>query len=336
MDVKEEFKIDLIPQAEPALSTRSDMPVVETKPDSHPAPEEKKPEAKADAAPDEGKTKEVPEESATPEEPADPAASDKPEGKPKSQGVQKRIDELVRQREEERAEKLRLLAIIEGQSKPKPEVKPEAEEDPAPQRPDRAAYTDPAAYESALADYADAKAAWSAKTAVREALAEEGRKRQEEAARQAQTAAQEAYNARVSKTAEKYADYKAVAESPDVQVSMPMAQAILQSEHGPDIQYYLGKNPAEAKRISSLHPLQQLVELGTIVAKLTATTSETPAPAAPATKPAPVSAAPKPIKPLESKSEPAAKDPSQMSMEEYAAYAKKRDADAAKRSGARR
>jgi hypothetical protein len=326
--VEQDFKIDLIPQNEPALSARSDMPVVETKPDSQPAPET----AKADAAPDEGK-KDVTEESATPEEPADPAASDKPEGKPKSQGVQKRIDELVRQREEERAEKLRLLAIIEGQNKPKPEVKPEAEEDPAPQRPDRAAYTDPAAYENALADYADAKAAWSAKTAVREALAEEGRKRQEEQARQAQAAAQEAYNARVSKAAEKYQDYKTVAESPDVQVSMPMAQAILQSEHGPDIQYHLGKNPAEAKRISALHPVQQLVELGLLVAKLTASASPEPATAAPAPKPA-VSAAPKPIKPLESKSEAAKKTPQEETMEEYAARVNKELA-AARKAGAR-
>lgn len=323
--IEEEFKVDLLETQEPVLSGTSDRPVIETKPDSQPA--EEKP--KAEAAPDEGKT---PEESAPPEQPEDPAAEASP--KP-AKGVQKRIDELVRQREDaerraeaERTEKLRLLALVErGNTPPKPE--PEA--DPEPQRPDRTAFQDAEAYANALADYADAKASWSAKNAVQEALAEESRKRQQEAQRQAQESAQQAYNARVSKTKEKYADYNVVAESPDVTVSIPMAQAILQSEHGPEIQYFLGKNPDEAKRISSLHPVQQLVELGTIVAKLTATT---PAPAAPAPKPS-VSAAPKPIKPLESKAEPVEKSPDQMSMDEYADYARKRDAAAAKRSGAR-
>lgn len=331
----DEFKIDLIPQNEPALSARSDVPVIETKPDSQPAPETAK--AK-DAAPDkavEGK-KEVTEESATTEQPEDPAADASP--KP-AKGVQKRIDELTnnwreaqRLAEAERAEKLRLLALVEQGGKPAP--KQEVEADPEPQRPDRAAFTDPEAYANALADYADAKASWSAKNAVQQALAEEGRKRQEEAARQAAVTAQQAYNARVEKAAEKYSDYKAVAESPDVQVSMLVAHAIQVSEHGPDLQYHLGKNPAEAKRISSLHPVQQLIELGKLEAKLTAPAPKEDSPPPPP-KPA-VSNAPKPIKPLESKSEPVAKDPKDMSMDEYAAYAKDRDAKAAKRSGAHR
>ncbi len=311
----EEFKIDLIPQQEPALSSRSDVPVVETKPDSAP------PKTEAPAAPVEGKKAE---ESATPETPEDPAADASP--KP-AKGVQKRIDELVRQREdaERRAEaanqeKLRLLALVE-RGNPPPKEEPQA--DPEPQRPDRAAFQDPAAYENALADYADAKAAWSAKTAVREALAEEGRKREQETARQAQAVAQEAYNARVSKAAEKYQDYKQVAESPDVTVSIPMAQAILQSEAGPELQYHLGKNPDEAKRISALNPVQQLIELGKLEAKLTAPEVKAESPAA-APKPS-VSAAPKPIRPIEPKAEAVSKRPEDMSMDEYAEYARERD-----------
>jgi hypothetical protein len=50
----------------------------------------------------------------------------------------------------------------------------------------------------------------------------------------------------------------------------PMAHAILHSEQGPDIAYHLGKNPAEAERISKLAPALQLVELGKIASKLEA------------------------------------------------------------------
>jgi hypothetical protein len=312
--VEKPITIDILDTKLPALSATSDMPIVETKPDASP-------EAKP-AAPEEGKT---PAESAPVEKPADPAASDEPEGKPKSQGVQKRIDELVRQREDaerraeaERQEKLRLLALVEKGGKPE---KPAEDEDPEPQRPAREAFAEPGAFESALAEYADKKADWSARRAVKEALAENDRAQQKRQIEQAQKQAQEAYAGRVQKAAEKYPDYKDVAESPNVTVSIPMAHAIMQSEHGPEIAYHLGKNPEEAKRIASLNPVQQLVEVGLIVAKLTATA---PATAAPAPKPA-VSAAPKPITPLESKSDPV-KRPEEMGMDEYAEYAKKRDA----------
>lgn len=323
VSLEKDFKVDLIPQSEPALSTGSDMPVIETKPDSQPeskpAPKE---EAKAEvAAVEETKTAE---ESATTDQPEDSSASDE---KPKAKGVQKRIDELVRQREEEKAEKLRLLAIVEGYNKPKqePEAKPADEQDPAPQRPSREAFSDPSAYENALADYADAKADWSARHAVKEALAEQDRKTEQRQIEEGQRLTREAYAKRVEKATEEFPDYKAVAESPDVMVSIPMAHAIMHSEHGPKLAYHLGKNPEEAKRISLLPPPVQLMEMGQIVARLTAPAAS-PAPQKPA-----ISAAPKPLKPLESKSEPVAKDPQDMNMEEYAAMVKQRD----KRAGAR-
>lgn len=323
MEVKEEIKLDLLADTSPALSARSDVPIVETKPDSQPAPKEEKPEAKVDAAPDEGKKVEESAPSEKPDE--DAAANTEVEGKPKAKGVQKRIDELVKQREEEKAEKLRLLALVEQYQKPAPKVEERVEDD-QPQRPSRDAFADTAAYEAALGDYADAKAAWSAKQAVSEALAAEAQKTEQRQIEEGQKQAREAYQARVTKTSEKYADYKEVAESPNVTVTIAMAQAIMHSQHGPEIQYFLGKNPEEAKRISTLNPAEQLVELGLVVGKLSAP--------APDPKPKPiVSSAPKPIKTLEAKSETVEKDPSEMSMEEYAVYARKRDADA-KRRGA--
>ena len=321
--IEQPVVLDLLPTGDPSLSTGSDIPKVETKPDSQPAPEVK---AKDEAAPVEGKK---PADSAPAEQPEDTAANTEDEGKPKSKGVQKRIDELVKQREEEKAEKLRLLAIVEGYNKPKPEATPEDREQ-EPQKPLRETYASTDEYASALADYADLKAAWSAKQAVGAALAEEQRKAEVRQAEEARKATLDTYNGRVAKAAEKYSDYKQVAESPDVTVSMVMAQAIMQSEHGPELQYHLGKNPDEAKRISSLQPVQQLVELGVLAAKLTAVA---PAPAVPAK---PVSSAPKPIKPLESKAVPVTKSPEEETMEEYGARREREIREAKSRPGVRR
>jgi hypothetical protein len=333
--IEQPITLDLIPQNEPALSARSDIPVIETKPDSQPAPkEEVKPEVKAkdvDAVPP--KEGEKPEDSATPEEPEDPPENAAEAGKPKSKGVQKRIDELVKQREEEKAEKLRLMALLEQLHKPKEEPK-EVVEDEAPQRPTRESFENPADYEAALADYADQKAAWSAKTAVRDALAEEARKREQQAIEESQKAVRESYASRVEKAVEKYPDYKSVAESPDVTVSIAMAQAILHSENGPELAYHFGKNPAEAKRISSLNPVLQLVELGRIEAKLTAPVQKEDSPPPPSPKP--VSKAPDPIKPLKTGSEQLKKSPDEESMEEYAARRSKELAAERGRPGVRR
>lgn len=330
VSIEKEFKVDLLDTTAPALSASSDMPVIETKPDAEQPKPEAKPESKPAAeepkaevaAPDEGKK---PEESAPPEAPdEDPAASDEPK---KAKGVQKRIDELVRQREEEKAEKLRLLAIVEGLNKPKqePEAKPEVE-DQGPQKPTRESFGTTDEYVAALADYAEQKAAWSSEKAVKEALAEQTRQAEQRQIAEGQKAAQEAYAKRVQEATKEYPDYKEVAESPDVVVSIPMAHAILQSEHGPKIAYHLGKHPEEAQRIAQLSPPVQLMEMGLIVARLTQPPAASPAPQKPA-----VSAAPKPLKPLESKSEPVAKDPQDMNMDEYAAYVKQRE----KRAGAR-
>ena len=76
--------LDLLDQTKPDLSSTSDKPIIETKPDV----------AKPAAAPDKAQDAD---DSATPDKPADAAASAEP--KKPAQGVQKRIDELTRQRE---------------------------------------------------------------------------------------------------------------------------------------------------------------------------------------------------------------------------------------------
>jgi hypothetical protein len=339
MEIEQPITIDLLADTSPALSTMSDIPRVETKPDSQPDPKpapkvEVKPEAKVEdkaAPPSEVEESKTNSESATEHT---EESTGEPEGKKPPRGVQKRLDELarreaeaIRRAESAEAERGRVLALLEKASKPEPKA---TEEDTGPQRPSRTAFADESAYDAALDEYVAEKASWSAQRAVKDALAAEAQKIEQRQVEDGRKAAQSAYQERVTKAQEKYADYREVAESPNVTVTVAMAQAILHTEHGPDIQYFLGKNPAEAQRISALNPAQQLVELGLIVGRLSAPQKEEPAP-----KPKPVvSNAPKPIKTLEAKSEPVAKTPDEESMEEYGARREKELR--AERAGARR
>ena len=62
---------------------------------------------------------------------------------------------------------------------------------------------------------------------------------------------------------EKYPDWDKVVVT-DMQalpITVPMAMALVELAEGPDITYYLGKNPKEAKRISILSPARQVVEI---------------------------------------------------------------------------
>lgn len=311
-DVKIEkgITLDLLPANEPATSSTNDMPIIETQPDSIAAPESK------EAPETEGTTTG---ESATPEKEATADSAATPETKKPAKGVQKRIDELTREREEakrlaesEHAEKLRLLALLEKGGKQEQSTDVQTEDLP-PVKPSKADYADPDAYDAAMDSFIEAKASWTAKQEVKAALDEQNRKTMEANIAAEQKAVQTQYMARVEKVMEKYPDFKEVAESPDVTVSIPMAHAIIHSEQGPDIAYYLGKHPEEAARISSLLPPLQLVELGIIAASL-----KTPASSPAAVKPI-VSAAPKPIKPLGTGAGNIEKPIEEMSMEEYAA-----------------
>ena len=371
MEVEKKITLDLLDIKTPALSATSDVPVIETKPDSTPAD---KPKAEEKAAP-EGKKPEkadkpegekaAPEKSAASEKPEkESPASDETEGleleseadvraeqkepSKKSKGVQKRLDELVRQREDERrareateARLDRALASIERLTgKPAADAKQElAEEDPEPVRPVKASFPYDNAYEQARDEYTEVKASWIARREIQATIAEREKKAVDLRTQEENQRVQTTYKERVDKASEKYQDYFEVAESPDVAITVPMAHAIMASEFGPDIQYQLGKEPAEAKRISELSVPQQLLALGRIEAKLAAEAApkkevsaaeEKPA----AAKPAAVSSAPPPVAKLKGGPSESTKSPEDMSMDEYAAMRKKQLA-AERRPGVR-
>lgn len=166
-------------------------------------------------------------------------------------------------------------------------------------RPDRDAFDTPAAYDTALEDWAGRRAT---EVAVTEAKAQQVRELQ---ARQVK-AQLDTYNERKSAFEADHADFDDVVMTDDLQISPAMSQAILEAEDGPAIAYYLGQNPEMAERISKLSPTQAVRELGRISAKL-----ENPP------KPKP-----DPIRPLASRNSGGEKSPDDMSMDEYAAYRK--------------
>jgi hypothetical protein len=307
--------LDLLPTAgAPALSSTNDVPIIETKPD---AQNEGKPPELPKAAPaepekvEEGKT--LPESATGPE--SKPSASDEPK---QAKGVQKRLDELTKQREEERAraekaEQLleRMTGLVEQLSGKKEPTTPEPAAEGEPVKPNRNDYPDPDAWESALVDYADKRAAWTAKREVETMQRQQREESQAAAIEQGMLKARDEYAARVQEAKTKIPDYDEVANSPDVSVPIPVAHAIINSEHGPQLQYYLAKHPERAQALFNMTPPQQLIALGLMVAEMQAPV-----------KP-PVSAAPRPISPIASPGESSLpKSLEDMSMEEYAAKRK--------------
>jgi hypothetical protein len=219
--------------------------------------------------------------------------------------------------------------------KPEPAVVPPEPPPPPPQpRPTRETFETPDAYDEAMVQWArseerreliaqQAEAARIAQ-AEREA-AERAAQAEREAVERATaeriqqenfSAMQSAHAARVAKATEKWPDYEEITTKPDLKISLPMAEAILRSDDGPDAAYHLAKNPAEAERIAAMiipgqvfpatlpdgttpHPFagqpvpdvqRQLIEMGKIFAILAA-------PAEPF-RPRPRPPAPAPINPL--------------------------------------
>ena len=310
MEIEKPNTLDILEASSPALSSTSDMPVIETKPDSSPPVEE----AKEPAVP----STEVVEEAEQLEESAT-STTEKPGQPAAPRGVGKKIAELTKARADAEARAKLAEDNLANALKLREQV-PAKEEDPEPVRPHRDTYSDPDAYDTAILAYADDKVAHTARKQMKEMLAEQQKKAEQTHVEEQQNQIRESYNARLEKARGKYADFEEVAQTPDVQVSMPMAHVIMTSDQGPDIQYFLGKNPAEAQRISAFtlntpqgvvpDVSRQLYEMGLLAARIQ-----------PASKP-PISNAPPPVRPLKTGATDIAKTPDEETMEEYAARRK--------------
>lgn len=128
------------------------------------------------------------------------------------------------------------------------------------------------------------------------------------------------YNERFRQTIEKYPDLPEVAQSlihnPLIPQNPSMAQAIMESDIGPEIMYHLGNNIQDAMRIASLGPLAAAREIGKIESKLIVV---------PVTEPKRISQAPEPIRAVGARGAVTSFDYDKSSMDEFI---KKRNAEA--------
>jgi hypothetical protein len=312
----------------PALSATSDAPP--NAPPEAPAAAESEPIASPPAEPT--STPEAPAEAESGAvehaEEAEADAGEQPVAKPK-QPFSERLSEVVAQRRaaEERANRAveaaatladqvkSLMATIEKQAAPKPET-------PAPPaeaaRPDRNRFDDPDAYDQALIDWAADRAASRAAaetSRIAEQKVAEQRAADEKAKADADVAAQNEITARDwsekrTKAVESHPDYAEVAERDDLQITVPMAHAIVNSDNGPEIAYWLGQHPEEAARIAQIgNPVRTVYEIGKIAAAIAAP----PKPE--------VSKAPRPIpRTVGNNANAGPRDVAEMTTEEYAAH----------------
>lgn len=198
-------------------------------------------------------------------------------------GVQRRIRELIEERNAERAERQRLTEQLLQRSAPQQQT-----QSTAPNGPPTLDKFD--TYEKYVAAYAR----WEAKQALAEE--NEARKRESEQAKHRELIASEQKRANAQaeqmrvmvETAEqKYPDFYDKVFNPALPITPVIGQAMLESDIGKDVGYYLATHPAELYRIAKLSPSSQLREFGKLEVMIEKQAS---------------SAAPKPLETLSGKS----------------------------------
>lgn len=215
----------------------------------------------------------------------------------KKTGVQKRIDQLTREKYEERRQREALekrLKELEEQNKPEP-LKAPKEED----------FDDYNQYLEQQADYLAAKAA--------EKLEQQSKAKEQQLAlaEQQQLAQQRAekFAERIQTEMTQYEGFMEKMNDPvftDIthRMDQELIGLIQESDKATALTYHLATNIEVADQLSRLNPIHAARELALIEAKL-----EVP-------QPNKISNAPDPIKPIGS-NESAVKDPDQMSMDEW-------------------
>lgn len=210
--------------------------------------------------------------------------------------VQERIDELTREKHESRreAEYWRSKALAETAAKPAEKA------EPADKRPIVDDFEDYDSYVEALSDY-------KANQAVAKAL-----EAREQASKQ--KAAASTWEQKVEEAGKKNPDIARILRSDEFDrtvISQPMADAITDSDIGPEIAAHLAKDQAESRRIASLSPVAAMREILKLEAKLAtepASAQETKA----------LSKAGAPIAPITGGKGAGEKDPSTMTDKEFA------------------
>lgn len=216
-----------------------------------------------------------------------PATGDTPAEQPKkkSGGFQKRIDRLTRQVYEQQAQ----IQVLSAGKTPT--------DDKEPRRDD---FEDLESFNRALAKHI-------ATQTVKETIESEKKTQREATARQDQAKRAETWDTHVETVSDKYDDGADVVEHfmQGVELSNIALEAIIGSDVGGELAYFLGKNEKEAERISKLNPVRQVIEIGKLVAEIAAK---------PVKK---ASSAPAPIKPVGNTGASSQKKLSEMDYDEF-------------------
>jgi len=286
------------------VTTSSDMPEVQTEPQEEQQKEEQASSESDATVGDEEQDPKGEAEEPKAEEQDDSGkdtAADHEKGK-KPNRVQKRIDQVVREREQERREKEALQRRIDELESGKQSDKSEKE----PVEDDFETYD----------EYLDALDAYDNKqTKGEEKKAEPKQDEQEQPSEltDSQKTAMAVIKESVE-SADKPEDFEAVALNPEVPVTGEMLEALAECEDPVKVMYHLGQNKDLAADIASGSPAQQM----RAIAKLDLTVTSKPP------KPTKTTNAPEPISPVGG-SDAQQKSPAEMSQSEYEAWANKQE-----------
>lgn len=189
--------------------------------------------------------------------------NEQPEEKATKTFTQEEMDAIIEKRlakEQRKAarERERLIADVLARNQPAPKQEAPANDRPTP---DKFTTTE---------EYVEAVAEWKAKEILKSQHQESETRSQQEASQRYMAEMQAEYQEREEAAAEKYDDFEEVTRNPALKITPPMAEAIIASDVGPDVAYYLGINPKEAERISKLSPFLQVKEIGRLEAKVMA------------------------------------------------------------------
>ena len=258
---------------------------------------QKKPSKEADEADDED------------EDDGDDDEDQAESGKPKRKrgGFQKKIARLEEEREYWRQQALGSAKKPEQQTED--QKKPEKRDDARPDPKDFDDYDD---YNEALTD-------WK----VDQKLKQRDEERQTEAKKsefkKSQESKVERYTKAIDVAKEIFDDFDEVIEDYDGPLTIGMQQALVDSEIGPQVAYYLAKNPKEAEKVGKM---TSLIEINKFIGKIEAKIEAQQDGKAAADEPK-ITKSPPPINPVKGSSK-SKKDVDDLSYEEYSKERAKR------------
>ncbi|TQV80324.1 hypothetical protein [Denitrobaculum tricleocarpae] len=231
---------------------------------------------------------------------------DQSEDRPKSKRRPNKAERRALRAERDRDRLLDALLAERGGSKAQPEPQQQNKPAAAPKQEDFETYE----------AYIDARVEYLADQRVAEQFAQRQKQTQAQRQQQHQEKLVTEYHQRVDAAQDKYEDFDDVAFSDDVVITAVMRDAMVESEFGPDVQYYLGSNPEESAKIAALSPVAQIRAIGRLETKFAQAEAK-----AESVKddppPRKTTSAPEPIKPIGGKKASGNINPDKLSTEQW-------------------